>query len=318
MERTKLFISYSHCDQSWLKRLKVHLALLQRRGIVHVWSDTRIEVGARWQEEIEAALDESRIAVLLVSADFLASEFIWNEEMPKLLEHQKRGMKILPLIARPCAWLIAPELSVLQGRPPDGRPLSLGTEAEVDWDLAEFVYEIAGLLEQMPVGVAAEEVDEARARRRVAPRVPASALGARLPPATEVCDSVEEGQVWIGSYDSIDGRLHRRLRFVIKGLEGRQFSGAVEYLDDGSATNAQGQCLEIREMPASQELRKMGVQFGSSEFGVVFREIQVSKRGKRPPEIRGEYLGLVTAGRMVGIWQSRGVTQGRFDLQLQL
>src|SRR4051794_40515153 len=110
MGRTKLFISYSHRDREWLDKLNAHLSLLIRRGIVHVWADTRIEIGNRWQDEIEAALTESNVAVLLVSPDFLASDFIWKEEVPKLLAHQKEGMQILPLIARPCAWRIAPEL----------------------------------------------------------------------------------------------------------------------------------------------------------------------------------------------------------------
>ena len=59
MARTKLFISYSHRDDEWFQRLKLHLALLERRGIVHIWSDTRIRVGDHWEAEIENALNES-------------------------------------------------------------------------------------------------------------------------------------------------------------------------------------------------------------------------------------------------------------------
>ena len=193
MERTKLFVSYNHRDRTWLERLKVHLTLLERRGLVHVWSDTRIEVGARWKEEIESALAGARVAVLLVSADFLASDFIWNEEMPRILAHQKQGMVVLPLIARPCAWLIAPELAELQARPVDGRPLSLGTEADVDRDLTEFVYEIAGRLEQLPGAVASKEVDDFRARRTVQ----SEPLPLSLP--TPVSASMEVGEIWLGS-----------------------------------------------------------------------------------------------------------------------
>src|SRR5262245_30546989 len=99
MDRTKLFVSYSHRDRPWLERLKTHLAILERQGLVHVWSDTRIAVGAAWREEIESALAECHVAVLLVSPDFLASEFIWRDEMERLLAHEKQpqGMDILPL-----------------------------------------------------------------------------------------------------------------------------------------------------------------------------------------------------------------------------
>jgi hypothetical protein len=57
MERTKIFVSYSHRDRKWLDRLKVHLALLERKDTLHIWSDTRIDIGERWQEEIENALE---------------------------------------------------------------------------------------------------------------------------------------------------------------------------------------------------------------------------------------------------------------------
>jgi predicted nucleotide-binding protein len=110
MDRTKVFVSYSHRDWTWLERLKVHLALLQRRGVVHVWSDTRIEVGAQWRDEIEAALTESRVAVLLITPDFLASEFVWNEEMPKILAHKEEGMLLLPLIASHAPGVSRPNL----------------------------------------------------------------------------------------------------------------------------------------------------------------------------------------------------------------
>ena len=126
MARTKLFISYSHLDRGWLELLKTHLALLIRWGLVHVWSDTRIGAGNRWREEVESALRESDSAVLLITPDFLASDFIWNEELPMLLAHQKQGMQILPLITKPCAWRMAPELAALQARPADGRPFRRG------------------------------------------------------------------------------------------------------------------------------------------------------------------------------------------------
>src|SRR5262245_15590670 len=165
MARTKLFLSYSHRDRSWLDRVKIHLALLQRRDLVHIWSDTRIGVGDRWQEEIESALTESHAAVLLISPDFLASDFIWDKELPRLLAHQEKGMEILPLIIRPCAWRIARELAELQARPTDGRPLALGSDAEIDLALAEFVYELADRLKQLRATVATEERDLLRAQR---------------------------------------------------------------------------------------------------------------------------------------------------------
>src|ERR1700734_2718143 len=101
MARTKLFISYSHRDDEWLERLKLHLAPLERRKIVHIWSDTRIRIGDRWEAEIGSALTESSAAVLMISPAFLDSEYIWEKEMPHILIHQLEGMLVFPLITKP-------------------------------------------------------------------------------------------------------------------------------------------------------------------------------------------------------------------------
>jgi hypothetical protein len=71
--RGKVFVSYSHRDRKWVDRLLVHLKPLERAGYLDVWEDTRIAPGSNWKEEIDNALRASQIAVLLISADFLAS-----------------------------------------------------------------------------------------------------------------------------------------------------------------------------------------------------------------------------------------------------
>ena len=98
-ERTKVFISYSHQDAQWLKRLHVHLRPLVRNSTIDLWDDTKISPGSQWQEEIAKAVKASRMAILLISADFLASDFIASDELPPLLEAaENEGAIILPLL----------------------------------------------------------------------------------------------------------------------------------------------------------------------------------------------------------------------------
>src|SRR5215213_7561104 len=91
-----IFISYSHNDERWLHRLQVHLAPLVRRRAIEVWSDKRIEPGVPWRADISKALERAEIAILLVSPEFLASEFIAQNELPRLLTRARReGIRIL-------------------------------------------------------------------------------------------------------------------------------------------------------------------------------------------------------------------------------
>jgi TIR domain len=101
----KIFISYSHQDCKYLERLLVHLVTLERDGLIDIWSDTKIVPGSNWREEISQAIDPAKVAVLLVSADFLASQFIAENELPPLLAAAKtKGTVILPIILSPCSF----------------------------------------------------------------------------------------------------------------------------------------------------------------------------------------------------------------------
>ena len=130
-QRECVFISYSHADALWLERLKVHIAPLVRDGIVEYWEDTQIRAGADWRREISAAIAKARAAILLLSADFLASEFIATNELPLLLEAARDdGAVILPLIVSPCRFLKTPSLSRFQSVNPSGMPLIAMSRAE--------------------------------------------------------------------------------------------------------------------------------------------------------------------------------------------
>jgi hypothetical protein len=143
-----VFISYSHADEMWKDRLVKQLDVLKGIGVLEPWDDRKIGAGLDWKPEIERAMDRAAVAVLLVSADFLTSDFIKNEEAPRLLARREAGgLRVIPVIVRPCPWSRIPWLSAMQARPKDARPLSGGPEYQIDADLAAIAEEIAGIIQ---------------------------------------------------------------------------------------------------------------------------------------------------------------------------
>src|SRR3712207_4887082 len=111
----KVFISYSHKDRVWLRRLQIHLRPLERAGNIDYWDDNRSQPGQQWQQGIRTALASARAAVLLVSADYLASDFINNDELPPLLAAARdEGLLILPVILNYCLYHETTSLSQFQ------------------------------------------------------------------------------------------------------------------------------------------------------------------------------------------------------------
>src|SRR5689334_8680093 len=101
----RLFISYSHKDQRWKDALITQLGVLSQESVLDTWDDDRIAVGADWRSALEAAMDRASIAVLLVSADFLSSPFIRDQELPHLRARAAAdGVTIYGIVVRACAW----------------------------------------------------------------------------------------------------------------------------------------------------------------------------------------------------------------------
>lgn len=148
MDQPSIFISYSHLDEEWKNRLHKQLAVLKVR--LAVWNDRNIKGGEDWESQIRTAMDQANLAVLLVTADFLGSEFITKVEVPRLLERHRAGELLLyPIIVSFCPWKTVDWLRALNCRPKDGLPLVTffdKTEASGTEQLMMIAEEIAELV----------------------------------------------------------------------------------------------------------------------------------------------------------------------------
>src|SRR6266487_3755777 len=119
----KIFLCYAHEDEMLLKQLKKHLKPLERQGLIEIWYDREIKAGTVWKHEISQHLNDAQIILLLVSPDFINSEYCYGTELKRALErHESGGARVIPVIGRPVYWQGI--LGHLQTLPRDGIPIT--------------------------------------------------------------------------------------------------------------------------------------------------------------------------------------------------
>lgn len=120
----KVFFSYSHKDEELRDELEKHLSILKRQGFIETWHDRRITAGEELSPEIDRNLEDSDVVLLLVSSDFLASDYCYDIEMKCALgRHESGAAWVVPVILRPCDWHDAP-FGKLLATPTDGKPVT--------------------------------------------------------------------------------------------------------------------------------------------------------------------------------------------------
>lgn len=146
--RDQVFISYSHKDVEWMERFSAQLKVVQQTDRLEIWADDRIESGQSWQGEIETAIARARVALLLTSADFFASKFIQNDELPNILKrHQEHGLFLYWVPIRHAAYPMS-RLAGIQAASDPKRPLQGLSEAEQERIMSEIALEIGEKLGQ--------------------------------------------------------------------------------------------------------------------------------------------------------------------------
>lgn len=149
----RIFVSYAHEDRALKEELDKHLKVLKRSSKVEVWSDREIALGQEFNEAIKSELHRADIILLLVSVDFNASDFIWDEELSVAMQRHEQGTAaVVPIILRRCDWDEMP-YAKLQALPPQATPLT--EYSDPDTAYTEIAQAINELVDQVNVRIGA-------------------------------------------------------------------------------------------------------------------------------------------------------------------
>lgn len=157
--RTGVFVSYSHKDRKWLERLQVHLAPYVRGEKLVLWDDSKITSGTIWAKEVEDEISKARVAVLLVSADFLASDYVANVELPMILSRATHDMTLLWVPISHSAVKSTP-LWEFQAAYDPSRPLSTLEKPQQEEALADIASHVAAAADVNAIANALRIIDD--------------------------------------------------------------------------------------------------------------------------------------------------------------
>jgi Fe2+ or Zn2+ uptake regulation protein len=144
-----IFFAYSREDQVLRHRLDKHLSGLRRKDYIKTWYDGRIEPGKEWKMEIDTNLSKSDIILLLISADFIDSDYCYNIEMKKaIIRHEKGDAVVIPIILNHCDWDDLP-FSKIQGLPQSGNPITSNYWENADIAFTEIAKSIKDIVENL-------------------------------------------------------------------------------------------------------------------------------------------------------------------------
>jgi TIR domain len=305
-----VFISYSHADEELRRQLDVHLAALRRQGVVDVWHDRKIRAGEEFANEIDGALSTANIILLLVSADFIKSDYCFSIEMTEALRrHDRHDAVVIPVILRACDWHDLP-FGKLRATPTDGKPVKLFA------DLDSAFLEVVGDIKAAALKIAVTE------------RPPRASAKESTSPSPVLRDSQRSGNLRIkaafSDYDRDEFRTRAfeyiaryfenslaelqdrnegiRTRFVrvdavafeaaVYAADGKQrsqcgiwlgtgssFAGDIGYSSNGLGNrNSYNESLSVSDDGTSLGMRAMGFGFGGEDRAQLLTEEGAAER----------------------------------------
>lgn len=162
----QVFVSYAREDANWLDKFRIHMKPVERDHDILVWDDTHVKAGENWKAQIEGALKSAKVAVLFISAEFFASDFIHANELPPLLAAAKKeGVQVLPLIVGHSRFAKT-QLSDYQAVNALSAPLRGMTESDRDLVFLN----LADRIEEIFQGIKADDAEEAESADKVEPQ----------------------------------------------------------------------------------------------------------------------------------------------------
>ena len=266
-QRHQLFISYSHRDRAWVERLRTMIAPLVRDFGLKLWDDSQIPPGAKWKEEIEKALASAKVALLLVSDDFIASEFVTNQELPPLLQAaEQEGLTILWVKLWPCLVEYTP-IAVYQAVIDPSQPLARMSDVDQREALLRIAKEIRRTFEEARKKEKSERADAERvALEQNLKRYEKEfrdALKARYPLETHVTDQLKQLQQQLNLSDEDVFRIQEPLLATKEA--GRVACELAEAERKAEQERLEAQRL-AREMEALElKVEQEGVEFEGPE-----------------------------------------------------
>jgi hypothetical protein len=263
LQSIELFFSYAHEDELLRNELAKHLRLLERQGVITAWHDRKIGAGREWKGQIDEHLNAAEVILLLISSDFLDSDYCYDVEMRRALERHEAGeARVIPVILRHCDWTHGP-FAKLQALPKDARPVMAWADRdEAFTDVARGIRQAVGEL-QSPTAQARSKTSASRptatmklkpTTRSASPTAPQQSLNClsgsspwlllntrlfRAKSVTDCPDSRVEAQIPIQSPD--DEAALRALR-----PEGFRRHHPISFAHRGQAFVAEVQSVETR------------------------------------------------------------------------